>query len=70
MHVTERWTRTGPDHLQYEATIDDPEVFTRPWTMRFPLYRRIEENAEINEFRCVEFAEPYILGTLSNPPLK
>ena len=70
MRVTERWTRTGPDHLQYEATIDDPEVFTRPWTMSFPLYRRIEENAEINEFRCVEFAEPYILGTLSNPPLK
>ena len=56
MHVTERWTRTGPDHLQYEATIDDPEVFTRPWIMSFPLYRRIEENAEINEFRCVEFA--------------
>ena len=70
MRVTERWTRTGPDHIYYEATIDDPEVFTRPWTMRFTLYRRIEDNAEINEFRCVEFAEPFILGTLSNPPLK
>ena len=70
MRVTERWTRTGPDHLRYEATIDDPEVFTRPWSMSFPLYRRVEEGAEINEFRCVEFAEPYLLGTLSNPPLK
>ena len=70
MTVTERWTRVGPDHLQYEATIDDPEVFTRPWTMSFPLYRRIGDDAEINEFRCVEFAEPYILGSLSNPPLK
>ena len=70
MRVTERWTRISPEHLQYEATIDDPEVFTRPWTMSFPLYRRINEDAELNEFRCVEFAEPYILGTLSKPPLK
>ena len=70
MHVTERWTRTGLDHINYEATIDDPEVFTEPWTMSFPLYRRVEENVEINEFRCVEFAEPFLLGTLSNPPLK
>lgn len=70
MRVTERWTRTGTDHLHYEATIDDPEVFTRPWTMRFPLYRRIEADAAIHEFRCVEFAEPFILGTLSNPPVK
>jgi hypothetical protein len=70
MKVTERWTRTSPDHLHYEATIDDPEVFTRTWKMSFPLYRRIEPNAEINEFRCVEFAEPFLLGTLSQPPLK
>ena len=70
MRVTERWTSTGADHMHYEATIDDPEVFTRPWTMRFPLYRRIEPDAAIHEFRCVEFAEPFILGTLSNPPVK
>ena len=70
MRITERWTRTGIDHIHYEATIDDPEVFTRPWTMRFPLYRRVEADAAIHEFRCVEFAEPFILGTLSNPPVK
>lgn len=70
MRVTERWTRTGIDHIQYEATIEDPGVFTRPWTMRFPLYRRVESDAAIHEFRCVEFAEPFILGTLSNPPIK
>ena len=41
MRVTERWTRTGPDHLRYEATIDDPEVCSQPWSMSFPLYRRL-----------------------------
>ena len=40
LHVVERYTRLGPDHLQYEATIEDPQVFTRPWTMRMLLYRR------------------------------
>ena len=40
LHVVERYTRTGPDHLLYEVTIDDPKVFTRPWKMRIPVYRR------------------------------
>jgi hypothetical protein len=58
--VTERYTPISPYHLQYEATIEDPEVFTRPWTISMPLYRRIEENAEILEFKCVEFAEQFM----------
>ncbi|MGH9387017.1 MAG: hypothetical protein ACRD2N_22335 [Vicinamibacterales bacterium] len=37
MKVTERYTMTGADHIQYEATIDDPETFTRPWKMSMPL---------------------------------
>jgi hypothetical protein len=41
MHMVERWTRTGPDHLSYDATIEDPRVFSRPWTIRMPLYRRV-----------------------------
>ena len=57
LRVTERYTPTGPDHLLYEATITDPKVFTRPWTIRMPLYRRVEENARLHEFKCVEFAE-------------
>ena len=44
LHVVERYTRTGPDHILYEATIEDPKVFTRPWKMQMPLYRRQEPN--------------------------
>ena len=57
LHVVERYTRTGPDTLHYEATIDDPKVFTRPWKINMPLYRRIEPGARILEFKCIEFAE-------------
>src|SRR5262249_21154539 len=45
LHVVERYTRTGRDVIDYEATIEDPQVFTRPWQIRMPLYRRIEPNA-------------------------
>ncbi|HEX6998643.1 MAG TPA: hypothetical protein VF322_10890 [Gammaproteobacteria bacterium] len=69
MTVTERFTLLDPDHIQYEATIDDPNVFTRPWTIRLPLYRRVEPNAELLEFKCVEFAEPLLYGEfLKEPP--
>ncbi|MGY8789600.1 MAG: hypothetical protein ACKVKR_04795 [Pseudomonadales bacterium] len=46
----------------YEATIEDPEVFTRSWTISMPLYRRVEENAQLMEFKCVEFAETFMYG--------
>jgi hypothetical protein len=42
LHVVERYTRTSPDVISYEATIEDPNVFTRPWKMSMPLYRRQE----------------------------
>lgn len=57
LHVVERFTRTGPDHLQYEVTIEDPQVFTRPWTMRMPLYRRVDTNVQLLEYECVAFLE-------------
>jgi hypothetical protein len=62
LHVTERYTRTGLDHLWYEATIQDPKVFTRPWTIRMPLYRLTEPNAQLVEFKCVEFVEELLYG--------
>ena len=55
LHVVERYTRTGPDHMLYEATIEDPKVFTRPWKMRMPLYRRVEPEAEIFEYECYAY---------------
>jgi hypothetical protein len=70
LHVVERYTRTSPDHILYEATIEDPKVFTRPWKMSMPLYRRIEKNARINEFKCVEFVEELMYGHLRKTPIK
>ena len=64
MVVTERYTLLDENIMQYEATIDDPEVFTRPWTIRMPLYRRVEDNARLLEFNCVEFAEELLYGEL------
>ena len=62
LHVVERFTRTDPNHLHYEATIEDPAVFSRPWKISMPLYRRVEKDARILEFKCVEFAEQLIYG--------
>ncbi len=70
LHVIERYTRTSPDVISYEATIEDPKVFTRPWKIRMPLYRRIEPNAQILDFKCVEFVEELIYGPFRKKPLK
>ena len=64
LHVVERYTPVSPYHLMYEATIEDPNVFTRPWTMRMPLYRRFETNAQLLEYECVEFVEQLMYGDL------
>jgi hypothetical protein len=64
LHVVERYTPAGPDVLQYEATIDDPQIYTRPWKMTMPLYRRVERNAQLVEYKCVEFAEELMYGHL------
>jgi len=55
LHVVERYTRTGPDTLTYEVTIEDPKVFTRPWKMSMPLYRRLEKNVQLLDYECVAF---------------
>jgi hypothetical protein len=70
LHVVERITARSPETLMYEATIEDPKVFTRPWKMRMPLYRHVEANAQILEFRCVEFVEDLIYGHLRKQPSK
>jgi hypothetical protein len=64
LHVTERYTPTSDDHLLYEATIEDPKVFTRPWKIRMPLYRRIEPGKKLLEYKCVEFVEELMYGHL------
>jgi hypothetical protein len=69
LHVVERYTRTAPDQLSYEATIEDPDVFTRPWKISMPLYRRVEKNAQLMEFKCVEFVEELMYGQWRKNPL-
>jgi len=63
--VTERYSLApGGNQLNYEARIEDPMTFTRPWTIRMPLYRRLEPRAQLLGFNCVEFAEELLYGEL------
>ena len=63
LQVVERYTPITPYHVDYEVTIEDPEVFTRPWTMRMPLYRRMEDRLQLLDYDCVDF----ILQALTAP---
>jgi hypothetical protein len=69
LHVVERYTRTSPVLISYEATIEDPKVFTRPWKISMPLYRRQEKNAQILDFKCAEFVEELMYGQWRKTPL-
>ena len=69
LHVEERYTMTSPNHIQYEATITDPQTFTKPWKISMPLYRRMESNVQILDFKCVEFVEELLYGDLRAKPL-
>jgi hypothetical protein len=62
LHVVERYTLVKPDVINYEATIEDPAVFSRPWKISMPLYRHLEKNARLGEFKCVEFVEEFMYG--------
>ena len=64
LHVIERYTPVSRDVLQYEATIEDPQIYTRSWKITMPLYRRLEKNAQLVEYKCVEFAEELMYGHL------
>jgi hypothetical protein len=57
LHVVERYTMISPDHIRYEATLDDASVYTRPWKMSFILYRRKEPNVRVLEYECYAYAE-------------
>jgi hypothetical protein len=64
LHVVERFTPIDATHLMYEATLDDPKVYTRPWKISMPLYRRLEKNMQILEFKCAEYVEEMKWGDL------
>ena len=54
LHLVERFTRVAPDLITYRATIDDPTVFTRPWTLEIPLTKQDDKANQIYESACQE----------------
>ena len=54
LHVTERYTRTGRDVIQYEAILEDPKMYARPWKISMPLHRNTERGFELREQECTE----------------
>ena len=69
LRMVERFTPITPDAIHYEVTIEDPNVFTSPWKISMPLYRRLEPNAQLLEYNCVEFVEEFVYGHLRKRPL-
>jgi len=68
LKITERYSASDDNTLHYEATIEDPKVFSKPWKMSMPLYRRREPNAQLMEYKCVEFAEELMYGKFRKQP--
>jgi len=64
LHVVERYTPRSPETMRYEATIEDPKTFSRPWKISMLLYRVQDDNAQLLEFKCVEFVEELMYGHL------
>lgn len=62
LHVVERYTPVNANVINYEATMTDPKTFSRPWKVSMPLYKHLEKNAQIMEFKCVEFVEELMYG--------
>ena len=69
LHLVERFTPITPDAIRYEVTVEDPKTFTRPWKIAMPLYRRLEPNMQLIEYRCVEFVEEFLYGNLRKQQL-
>lgn len=70
LHVVERYTPHSPDVILYEATIEDPNVYSQPWKISVPIYRHVEKNAQLLEYKCVPFAEEMLYGSLRKKAAK
>ena len=69
LHVTERFTPIDTDAMRYEATIEDPKTFTRPWTIAMPIYRRLEPDIQLLDYPCIDFSEEFLYGHLRKQQL-
>jgi hypothetical protein len=70
MKVIERWALTNPNTIRYEAQITDPATFTHSWKMKMNIYRHLDEDARLQQFKCVEFVEELMYGELRKEPLR
>jgi hypothetical protein len=69
VRMVERYSLITPDAIQYQVTIEDPKVFTRPWTISMPIYRRLEPGQQVLHYRCTPFVEEYLFSHLRKEPL-
>ena len=70
LRVVERFTMTSPDHIRYQATMTDPQTYSRPWSIELMLYRHVDANARLGQFKCVPFVEELLYGHLRKTPIK
>jgi hypothetical protein len=68
LKVTERYTLRNEHIIEYEALIEDENVFTRPWTIRMPIYKRVGRDAQLLQFKCIPFVEELLYGELRKIP--
>jgi len=64
LRVTERFALIDKDHMQYEATLEDPLTYSAPWTIEMVLYRNVDKNAQLYEHKCVPFADKLLYSDL------
>lgn len=69
LKVIERYTLQNANVLDYEATITDPKTFSEPWTIRMPIYKRVGIDAQLQQFKCIEFVEELMYGHLRKNPV-
>jgi hypothetical protein len=70
LHVVERYTFAGRDAIEYSATLEDPQTFSRPWSIHFRLFRNPDPHAHLMEFKCVPFTEELLYGDVYKRPKK
>jgi hypothetical protein len=70
LKVVERYSFRDANTIDYDVTIEDPKVFSHPWKMNMPIYRRLEKNAQLMEYRCVPFVEELMYGHLRRTPAR
>jgi hypothetical protein len=67
LKVTERFKLLDVNHIWYEAALEDPQTFSKAWTIEMPLYRLIDDHAQLLEHKCVPFTDMLLYHDLLQP---